>query len=130
MLNWDVAYTDLDTAIVNWQMYKGTGELVGTIIDRIAPYVTYVLIAGIAFEILGGLMIFFGYRAKLGAVLLSIYIIGATLLFYPFWFYDGEQLTYNLILFLKNVSILGGVFLLFGGRGSSGSAIEMIEDEI
>ena len=116
IFNWDVAYTDLDAAIVNWQMYKGNIQLVGSFLDMLTCYITFLLSFGIFLQIVGGLMVFFGYKVKLGGVFLSLYIVGATLVYFPFWFYEGEQMTYNLVLFLKNISIFGGVLLLFGGQ--------------
>lgn len=130
IMNWDVAYTDLDTAIVNWQMYEGNPESVGSFLDSLTSYVDLILGVGLFLELVGGLLVFFGYKAKLGAVFLSIFLICSTLLFFPFWFYEGEQLNLNLVLFLKNISILGGVFLLFSSRGHSRQRIEMLDDDM
>ena len=112
--NWDVAYTDLDAAIVNWQMYKGNIQAVGSLLDVLTGYIQFLLGLGIFLQVMGGLMVFFGYKVKIGALFLSLYMVGSTLIYFPFWFYEGEQMTYNLVLFLKNVSIFGGILLLFG----------------
>ncbi len=113
--HWDEAYTDLDAAIVNLQMVKGNIELMGSFLDLLTCYITILLALGIFLQVVGGLLVFFGFQVKLGAVFLALYLFGSTLVYFPFWLYEGEQLTYYLVLFFKNVSILGGVLLLFGG---------------
>ena len=127
-MNWDVSYTDLDAAIVNLQMYSGNFQFIGTFLDQIVSYTSVILAFGIFFQVVGGLLVFFGIKQRLGATFLSIYIISATLIYYPFWFYEGEQFTANLILFLKNLAMLGGLFLLFGGRKMYSSNYEIVNE--
>ncbi|MCH9616978.1 MAG: hypothetical protein SP4CHLAM5_05650 [Chlamydiia bacterium] len=130
IMDWDVAYTDLDTAIVNWQMHEGNPEFIGSALDELTSHVNIILVVGIFLELIGGLLIFFGFKPKLGAAFLAIFLFFSTLLYFPFWFYEGEQLNLNLVLFLKNVSIFGGVLLLFSGKGSSRQQIEMLDDDM
>lgn len=127
--SWDIAYTDLDTALVNWQMYKGNSAAIGGVLDNISDYVMIILVVGLFLELIGGLLVFFGYRVRLGATFLAIYLFFATLLFCPFWFYEDQQMSENLVLFLKNVSILGGILLLFS-RGSSRGGLQMMDDDM
>ena len=128
IMNWDIAYTDLDTALVNWQMYQGNAQSVGSALDNLTGYVDIILGVGLFLEIAGGLLVFFGYKTKLGATFLAIFMIVNTLLFFPFWFYEGEQMNISLVLFLKNLSIFGGIILLFAGRGSR-SSMQMLDDD-
>jgi putative oxidoreductase len=69
------------------------------------PFV--VLIFTIAFQILGGISLILGYKAKIGAILLIIFLIPATLVFHnPL--IDPTQM----IDFTKNLSILGGLLMV------------------
>lgn len=129
IVNWDIAYTDLDSALVNWQMYKANAQFVGAALDKLTGFVPLILGIGIFLQIVGAILVFFGFKPKFGGFLLAIYIIFSTLIYYPFWFYSGEQLTFNLVLFLKNLAIFGGVLLLFRSRGRDRMNIEMIDDE-
>ncbi|MCH9811372.1 hypothetical protein K0U07_01250 [bacterium] len=97
--------------------------------DTLLEYVGVILGVGLFFELAGGLLVFFGYRVKIGATFLAIYLFFATLLFFPFWFYEGEQLSTNLVAFLKNLSIFGGIFLLYA-RNSSRGSISMLSDDM
>jgi putative oxidoreductase len=69
------------------------------------PFV--VLIFTIAFQIIGGLSLILGYKAKIGAILLIVFLIPATLVFHnPIT--DPTQM----IDFMKNLSILGGLLMV------------------
>jgi putative oxidoreductase len=63
--------------------------------------------------LLGGLSVLFGYYARFGAALLAIFLIPVTLMMHKFWgLADPGQAQIQQIMFMKNVAILGGAFLL------------------
>jgi len=63
--------------------------------------------------IAGGLSILLGYRAKLGAWLIVLFLIPVTLLMHKFWIVtDPMMAQVQMILFMKNVSMLGGALLI------------------
>lgn len=69
-------------------------------------------IAG-ALALAGGLSVLFGYRAKAGAWLLVLFLVPVTLVMHPFWASTDPQLAQlHTIMFLKNLSMLGGALLL------------------
>jgi putative oxidoreductase len=64
-------------------------------------------------SLLGGLSVLLGYRARLGALLLAIFLIPVTLMMHKFWALpDPMQARMQQIMFMKNVAMLGGCFLL------------------
>lgn len=63
--------------------------------------------AVIALEILGGLMVIVGYKTRLAAVLLAGFSIIAAVIFHADF---SDQI--QMILFMKNLSISGGLLLL------------------
>ncbi len=76
------------------------------------------LLVGILFELIGGLLVFLGIATRLGAVLLIIFLIPTTFLFHHFWDLQGMDRQMQLTNFMKNLSILGGLlYLLAMGRG-------------
>jgi putative oxidoreductase len=63
--------------------------------------------------IVGGLSILLGYRAKLGAWLIVLFLIPVTLMMHKFWTVtDPMMAQIQMILFMKNVSMLGGALLI------------------
>jgi len=63
--------------------------------------------------IAGGLSILLGYRAKLGAWLIVLFLIPVTFMLHKFWtVQDPMMAQIQMILFMKNVSMLGGALLI------------------
>ncbi|HYT56152.1 MAG TPA: DoxX family protein, partial [Verrucomicrobiae bacterium] len=50
--------------------------------------------------------------ARWGALLLFLYLIPVTLIFHNFWAYSGIEMQTQLVNFLKNLSIMGGLLLV------------------
>lgn len=63
--------------------------------------------------IAGGLSILLGYRARLGAWLIVLFLIPVTFLMHKFWgVTDPMTAQIQMIMFMKNVSMLGGALLI------------------
>jgi putative oxidoreductase len=63
--------------------------------------------------IAGGLSILLGYRARLGGWLLVLFLVPVTLMMHKFWtVQDPMMAQIQMILFMKNVSMLGGALLI------------------
>lgn len=76
------------------------------------------LLAGLLFELIGGVLVFLGIWVRLGAVLLVIFLIPTTLLFHNFWDLQGPDRQMQMAHFMKNLSIAGGLlYLLAMGKG-------------
>jgi putative oxidoreductase len=64
-------------------------------------------------ELAGGLSILLGYRARLGAWLVVLFLVPVTLMMHKFWTIgDPTMAQMQQIMFLKNVSMLGGALLI------------------
>ena len=75
-------------------------------------------IGGGIFEILAGLMIALNFGARLFSFLLILYTAAATYYFYDFWNQTPPENGKTLIDALKNLSIIGALFMIAGyGRG-------------
>ena len=62
--------------------------------------------------VLGGLSIMLGYRTKIGAWLIVLFLIGVTPL-HNFWAVkDPMMAQIQMIMFMKNISMLGGALLI------------------
>jgi len=72
-------------------------------------YPNFFLLGAIVFELLGSLTVILGYYARLGALLLILFLIPTTLIFHTD-FADPLQM----VQFMKNLSMLGGCLVLLG----------------
>ena len=73
----------------------------------------------------GGLMVLFGYRSTLGAILLLMYWVPVTFILHDFWNCPKEELREQSILFMKNFAIIGGLLML-AGKGSGRYSIKRL----
>jgi len=69
-------------------------------------------LGAIVLEIGGSLSLILGFRAKLGAVALLFFLIPATLIFHNFWAFEGAERQGQMINFMKNVAMIGGLLLV------------------
>jgi putative oxidoreductase len=61
----------------------------------------------------GGLSVLLGYHAKLGGWLLVLFLLPVTLMMHAFWkVADPAMAQIQMVMFLKNVSMLGGALLI------------------
>ena len=71
------------------------------------PFTTFFLCGAIFLELVGSISIILGYFTRFGALLLIIFLIPTTLIFHTDFTVQSQ-----FIQFMKNVSMLGGCFLL------------------
>ena len=76
------------------------------------PMASVAIACAAVLELAGGLAILVGFQTKIAAWLLFLYLIPVTFLFHNFWAMQGAEQQQNMINFLKNVSIMGGLVIL------------------
>jgi putative oxidoreductase len=63
--------------------------------------------------LLGGLSVVLGYKARWGALLLVLFLIPVTVIMHNFWVVkDPMMAQMQQVMFMKNLSILGGALLI------------------
>jgi len=74
------------------------------------------------FEILAGLMIALNFLARFFSILLIFFVLATTFYFHDFWNQSPPDNAKTLIEALKNLSIIGALFMIAGyGRGPRNS---------
>jgi putative oxidoreductase len=84
----------------------------GYMASRGLPWIPVLLAIAIVFELAGGLLIVIGYRTELVALVLFAYLVPVTLVFHSFWSLHGMEAQMQMVNFLKNVAIMGGLLTL------------------
>ncbi len=88
------------------------------------PLVPVLLAGTIAIEILGGLSVLLGYRARVGALVLALWLIPVTLIFHNFWAVaDAMQQRAEMANFLKNLALIGALLFL-SARGAGEPSLD------
>ncbi len=109
---WQDAERNILNALCDWQAYAGYVQSMQECIAFLMPWSSVLLIIAVILELFGSLMILFGYKEKIGAVLLIVLLIPATFIFHPFWFMEGHAYEIQSAMFFKNLAILGGLMLI------------------
>jgi putative oxidoreductase len=81
------------------------------------------LVIATALELVGGLSVVVGFKARWGALALIIFLVPVTLVFHDFWAVPPEQQQMEMVNFLKNLSICGGLLIVLG-RGAGAYSID------
>ena len=77
------------------------------------PFASLAVPASGLLALAGGLSILLGYRARLGAWLLVLFLIPVTFAMHNFWAVkDPLMAQMQMAMFMKNVSMLGGALLI------------------
>ena len=89
------------------------GDVAGYMASEGVPLPNLMLAGAIAFLIAGSLSIIAGYRARLGATLLLVFLVLATWFFHDFWTVeDAMQKQNEMIQFMKNVALMGAMTMI------------------
>jgi len=87
-------------------------QTIGFAASQGVPLASIVVPAAGLLAFFGGLSILLGYRAKLGAWLIVIFLIGVTPM-HKFWgIADPMMQQTQMVMFMKNLTMLGGALLI------------------
>lgn len=95
-----------------FEKITGWSETSAYMASKGMPAVPFFHVMAILFELGGGLMVLLGYRARLGALALVVFVIPTTLIFHNFWALEDSQQQLQMIMFLKNLSMIGGLLMV------------------
>lgn len=85
------------------------------------PLPSLLIWGAIATELAGALALITGYKMKEAGLLLALYLVPTSLIFHNFWALEGQQFQMQLMAFMKNMSIMGGLLLLTSMPGKQSS---------
>jgi len=76
------------------------------------PFPSLVAVLVGAFELLGGIALVLGFQARLIGLLMALFTIAASIVFHAYWAVPAEQQYVTQLLFMKNLSVAGGMLLI------------------
>ena len=77
------------------------------------PLASFVVPASGALALLGGLSVLIGYRARVGAAMLALFLVPVTVTMHAFWAApDAQAAQLQTVMFFKNMALLGGTMLI------------------
>lgn len=99
----------------------GFAGTAGYITSKGLPLPEVLAAATLALELLGGLLLVIGWKARWAAAALALFTVLASVIFHNYWALPEAQQMMQKLLFLKNLAVTGGLLLIvaFGpGRWS------------
>ena len=99
--------------ISGWGKITGFSETVDSIAGKELPLPQLLAVIAIAIEFGAGLAIVFGWKTRWAAAAFVVFLIVITPIFHGFWYVPADQAMMQQINFMKNLSILGGMIVLF-----------------
>ncbi|MEQ8835544.1 MAG: DoxX family protein [Lacipirellulaceae bacterium] len=98
------------------------------------PMPKVALAGAIVFLLAGGFSILLGYKPRIGATLLLVFLILATYYFHDFWKIDQEadpqKYQTEMIAFMKNAALMGAMlFIMANGGGRACLSKLKVEEE-
>lgn len=91
------------------------------------PAPSLFLVGAILLEIVGGFLLLVGYKARLGALALIVFLVPATLIFHVAALGDPAQAQMQIIQVLKNLAIFGAL-VKFMADGAGAYALDNLLD--
>jgi putative oxidoreductase len=107
--------------------FAGLGGTAGYIASKGLPLPMVLAFATAALEVLGGLAIIVGFHTRIAAIVLALFTLVATFVFHAFWAVPAEQQMVQQLMFMKNLSVAGGLLLLFS-FGAGGMSLDARRD--
>lgn len=98
--------------LAGYSKIGGFGSTVGYIASKGLPLPHLLAVGTIVLELVAGLALLVGYRARWAAAALAAFTVLATLLFHNFWAMPSEQQQVQQLMFMKNLAITGGLLMV------------------
>lgn len=96
--------------------FEGT---VGYIASKGLPFPALAAIAAIVVELGGGIALILGWKARWAAAAMLLFTVSAAVIFHNFWGVAADQAQNQMIHFMKNISMVGGLLMvLVNGSGA------------
>jgi putative oxidoreductase len=97
----------------------GFAGTVGYIASKGLPLPELAAIAAIVVELGGGLMLILGWKARWAAAAMLLFSVSASVIFHNFWGVPAAEMQNQMIHFMKNISMAGGLLMvLVHGSGA------------
>jgi len=82
------------------------------------PWPTLLHLVTVAVQLGGGFSLLLGIEARMGALLLFLFLIPVTVMYHPFWKRSGADFVAEADHFLSNLAILGGLLLILAAASA------------
>jgi len=93
--------------------FAGLAGTAGYIASKGLPMPMVLAVLTAIVEVVGGVLLIVGFQARIAALALALFTIAASFLFHNFWAMPADQAFVNQLMFMKNLSVAGGLLFVF-----------------
>jgi putative oxidoreductase len=90
--------------------FEGTAAYIASKNLPLPPVATAI---AIVVEVAGGLMLVVGWKARWAALVVAVFTLFASVLFHNYWAMVDQAAQVNRLMFMKNLSVIGGLLMVF-----------------
>lgn len=119
LFSWDQSVQFLNSGIDKWVAGTPLPDFMHQGVTLLSSYSVLLMIIATIFEGVGALCVLLGFKVRLGATLLILFLIPVTIIMHPFWLATGQEKILEMGRFMSNIAILGGLFILAAKAGES-----------
>lgn len=119
VLNWDETIQYTTNALSHWNGGVSMPDLIHQGLSLFFSHTVWMVALATLFEGIGGLFILLGFKVRFGSILLILFIVPVTLIMHPFWLMSDPEKMIQMTMFMKNLSILGGLMILAAKGGEN-----------
>jgi putative oxidoreductase len=98
--------------IAGWGKIGGFAGTAGYIASKGLPLPELGAAIAIVVEVGGAVALIAGFKTRLVALVMAVFTVVTGLVFHNFWAMPADQVMVNQIMFLKNLSIAGGLLMI------------------
>ena len=98
--------------LAGFSKIAGFAGTVGYMQSKGMPAAQLLAALTVVLEIGGGLMLIAGFHARWAALALALFTLLASVIFHNFWAMPAEQQMMQQLMFMKNLSVVGGLLLV------------------
>lgn len=99
--------------VAGWGKIGGFEGTVGYIASKGLPLPNVLAMATIALELVAGIALAVGFKARWAALALAIFTVLASVIFHAYWAMPADQVRVQTLMFNKNLAITGGLLMVF-----------------
>lgn len=98
--------------VAGWGKLTGFAGTAGYIASVGLPLPQLGVAIAIAVELGGGLALLAGFQTRAVALVMAVFTVATGVFFHNFWAMPADQVMLNQVMFLKNLSIAGGLLMM------------------
>ena len=99
--------------LAGYSKIGGFDGTVGFIASKGLPLPSVLAVGTIALELVAGIALAVGYKARWAALALAVFTVLASVIFHAYWSMPVEQQRMQQLMFMKNMAVTGGLLMVF-----------------